>query len=169
MRRSHKAQVAADLRTAARMIERHGWAREPYPLAGGALGASLAAAMCLARFGRWPEARGKELRLRDPRYRRLYETMLRRVQAEHCISICEWNAHARSADDVIHAVRSVADALDPLPVPPLVPVFASDTERRRSMRSWMARQGIDLSDLPPVPDDLVVVPDCIPDWMGAPR
>jgi hypothetical protein len=168
LRRSQKAQIAADLRTAARMIERYGWTRDPYPLAGGVMGASLAAAMCLARFGRWPEARGKQLRLQDPRYRRMYETMLRRVQAEHAISICEWNGCARSGEDVIHAVRSVADHLDPVPALPLIPVYADAIERRRAYRGALIARGEDITDLPPLGDGLVVeVPDAIPvEWLG---
>ena len=169
LKRSWKAQTAADLRTAARMIERYGWSRDPYPAPGGGEGASLAAAMCLARFGRWPEPRGKELRLRDRRYRRTYEAVLRRVQAEHVISICEWNRTARSAEDVIYAVRTIADALDPMPAPPLVPVFTSHVDRRRSMRTWMAARGFDVTDLSPLEtDDLVVVPDHLPvEWTEA--
>ena len=168
LKRSWKAQSAADLRTAARMIERHGWSREPYPTPGGSEGASTAAALCLARFGRWPEARGKQLRLRDPRYRRTYETFLRHVQAQHVLSICDWNRTARSVDDVLWSLRAVADALDPPPVLPLMPVFATATERRRSMRDWMVRQGMDVSDLPPLDDDQV--PDYVPAaWVGVSR
>jgi hypothetical protein len=165
MKRSWKAQTAADLRTAARMIERHGWTRTPYPKPGSNTGVSLAAAMCLARFGRWPDARGKQRRLTDRRYRRMYDLMLRFVQAEHAMSICDWNATARGADDVIHAVRLVADHLDPAPVLPLVPVYADATERRRAYRAELLRQGVDISDLPPLGDDLV--PDFVPAaWMG---
>lgn len=167
-KRSWNRQAAADLRRAASLIEQCGWARNSYPQPDSE-GLSMAAAMCMARFGRWPQARGKELRLRDPRYRCGYEAMLRWVQAEHTMSICDWNAAARGADDVIYALRCVAERLDPTPLPPL-PVREPMTtvERRMGMRDLLVRMGVDVSDLPPLvaDDDQVVVPDTLPaEWM----
>ena len=170
MNKNRRTQAAVDLRAAAALIDRLGWSRDPYfrrqPIHD--TPPCIATAMCLHRFGVYPTAGGKEQRLRDPRYRASYDALLRVVQGNYGLTICQFNQRAYAVENVVRTIRFAADQLAPAPAPPLVPVYADATERRRAYRAELLRLGADTSDLPPLGDGLVVeVPDVIPvEWMG---
>lgn len=167
MKRTWKEQAAADIRHAADLIQTHGWSRTPYPgpAEDGIGPMCIATALCVTRWGTHPNPYSKSVRLRDARYKRAHDHLLRFVEHRHGQVICGFNQSAVNGELVVSTMRAAAAALVPPPVQPLRPLYASHEDRRRSMREWLATRGWDVGD------DLVVeVPDHVPvEWVGVSR